>query len=41
MQFYAAVDYTNAFSVTKMRAAHVYFGINIYGYRNPHNQYDD
>ena len=41
MQLYAAVDYTNAFSVTKMRAAHVYFGINIYGYRNPHNQYDD
>ena len=32
-QIYAAVDYISSFYVTKMRAAHVYFGINIYGHK--------
>ena len=32
-QIYAAVDYISSFYVTKMRAAHVYLGINIYGHK--------
>lgn len=41
VQLYAAVDYTTSLSVADMRAAHVYAGINIYGYRHPRNHFDD
>jgi len=33
LQVYAAIDYVSSFDLTKMRAAHVYFGINIFGHR--------
>lgn len=33
VQFYAAVDYISSFYLADMRAAHVYFGINLYGHR--------
>ncbi len=32
-QLYAAVDYTNGFSLKNMSAAHIYFGINILGHK--------
>lgn len=32
-QIYAAVDYISSFYLTEMRAAHAYFGINIYGHK--------
>ena len=32
-QIYAAVDYISSFYVTEMRAAHAYFGINIFGHK--------
>ena len=33
VQLYAAVDYISSFYLAEMRAAHVYFGINLYGHR--------
>lgn len=33
IQFYAAVDYISNFHLVDMRAAHIYFGINLYGHR--------
>ncbi len=32
-QFYVAVDYVSSLMLSEMRAAHIYFGINVYGLR--------
>ena len=32
-QLYVAVDYVSSLMLSEMRAAHIYFGINVYGLR--------